>query len=67
MWSSECNQAFNLNKENFMPDNILVHFNPKLPVRLITDASNVGISAIICHLFEHGVERPIAFASRTLS
>lgn len=67
LWSEECNVAFNLVKEHLMSDNILVHFNPLLPIKLITDASNIGISAMLCHVYENGIERPIAYASRTLS
>ena len=38
---------------------VLTHFRSDLPLRLDTDASNYGIGA--------PEERPIAFASRTLS
>lgn len=67
VWSEECNIAFERVKKLLTSDNILVHFNPHLPIKLITDASDLGISAIICHVFENGLERPIAFASRLLS
>lgn len=67
LWSEECNDAFSFVKKQLMSEKILVHFNPSIPLKLITDASNIGISAILCHRYDNGVERPIAFASRTLS
>lgn len=46
---------------------MLTHYNPDLPVRLATDASPVGISGILSHVMTDGSEKPIAFASRSLS
>ena len=45
----------------------MVHFNPDLPVKLVCDASNDGIGAVLLHVFLDGSEKPICFASRTLS
>ena len=45
----------------------MVHYNPELPLRLAGDASAYGIGAVISHLMPDGSERPVAFASRTLS
>ena len=47
--------------------NVLVHYNPARPIRLAADASTYGIGAVISHTMDDGTERPIAFASRTLS
>ena len=38
-----------------------------MPVVLATDASPVGVSAILSHRFGDGTERPIAYFSRVLS
>lgn len=67
VWSQECNIAFEQVKKLLTSDNILVHFDPQLPIKLITDASNIAISSVLCHVYENGIERPIAFASRLLS
>ena len=46
---------------------VLVHYDPKLPLRLAGDASAYGVGAVISHILPNGLEHPIAFASQTLS
>ena len=46
---------------------VLVHYNSERPLRLACDALSYGIRAVISHTFPDGAERPIAFASRSLS
>ncbi|XP_037047663.1 uncharacterized protein LOC119082294 [Bradysia coprophila] len=65
-WTRECDESFELVKTVIASDKILIHYDPKLPVRLQCDASVYGIGAAIFHVLEDGPERPIAFASRTL-
>ena len=50
-----------------MSDDSLVHFDPKQEVKLASDASKEGIGAVLLHVYPNGSERPICFASRTLS
>ena len=45
----------------------MVHFDAKLPLILATDASLVGLGAVLSHRYPDGTDRPITFASRTLS
>ncbi|KAI4887000.1 hypothetical protein NFI96_027939, partial [Prochilodus magdalenae] len=66
-WSRECDKAFKKTKEQLSSKSVLTHYNPSLPVILACDASPYGVGAVISHRLLNGEERPIAFASRTLS
>ena len=46
---------------------VLTHYNQASPVRLATDALAYGVGALLSHVGPEGEERPIAFASRTLT
>ena len=46
---------------------LLVHFNPQLPLMLSCDASAFGIGAVLAHKMSDGSEKPIGYASRTLN
>ena len=45
---------------------MLVHYDDQLPIALATDASPYGVGAVLFYVIECR-ERPIAYASRTLS
>ena len=66
-WIKECEKAFDSAMLALMSAKLLVHYDPELPLRLAGDASEYGIGAIISHVFPDGSEKPIAFASRTLT
>ena len=66
-WSQECSQAFLQAKQALSSASILAHYDPRLPLTLAGDASAYGIGAVISHKFPDGTEKPIAFASRSLS
>ncbi|KAK3749146.1 hypothetical protein QZH41_009832, partial [Actinostola sp. cb2023] len=46
-WSTSCQNAFQSAKNTLSSSQVLVHFNPKLPVILETDASQYGVGAVI--------------------
>ena len=67
-WSKDCANAFKQAKKQLSSTAVLAHYNnPKLPLRLAGDASSYGIGAVISHILPDGSERPISYASRTLS
>ena len=63
----ECEQAFKKAKEELSSSAVLVHYDPNLTITLAGDASAYGIGAVISHTLPDGSERPIAYASRSLS
>ena len=47
-------------------DRVLMHYDPSLPILVACDASPYGYGAVVSHITAEGIERPIAFASRSL-
>ena len=66
-WTKEYQQAFLEPMEQLASSEVLVHYDPQLPLKLDCDASAYGIGAMLSHVFPDGGERPIAYASRTLA
>ena len=54
-------------KQELCTNRFLTYFNPKLPSVVACDASPVGLGAVLAHKLESGEEKPIAYASQTLS
>ena len=48
-------------------DDVLIHFDPFVPLGLATDTSQVGVGATLFHCLPGGSERPIVNASKTLT
>lgn len=65
--TSKCEESFQRVQSEIASDDVLVHYNPDLPLVLATDASSIGLGAIISHSYSDGSERPISFASRSLT
>ena len=66
-WSQECEKAFQELKYKLSSSEVLVHYDEKFPFKLDCDASAYGIGAVLSHLYPDGSERPIAYASRSLT
>jgi hypothetical protein len=66
-WSKECRRAFRQILATLTAqENLLVHYNPESKLVLAVDASPIGVGAVISHEVD-GVDRPIEFASRSLT
>ena len=66
-WTKACSTAFQKAKANLQTAPVLMHYDSTLPIVLATDASSYGLGAVLSHIDKDGIERPVAFASRTLS
>ena len=66
-WSKECEQAFNTLKTYLTSAPALALPDWSRPSVLDTDASDVGIGAVLSQIHQDGTEHVICYASRTLS
>ena len=66
-WTNSCQGAFDEIKRLITSEEVLVHYDPSLPLSLATDASPFGLGAVLSHTLPDGSERPIAYASKSLS
>ena len=65
--AEECDRAFKETKRLITSEEMLTHYDPAQPIRLACDASPYGIGCVLSHTMKDGSERPIAFASRSLT
>ena len=65
-WNGDASEAYKI-KEILISPQVLTPYDPALPLILATDASKHGLGAALSHKFENGLERPIAYASRTMT
>ncbi|XP_064396342.1 uncharacterized protein K02A2.6-like [Halichondria panicea] len=66
-WSTDQEEAFQKSKQLLTSSNLLVRFDPTLPIVLACDASQYGIGAVLAHTMPDGSERPVGYVSRTLN
>ena len=67
VWGEDQQTAFEKCKKALTSDTLLVHYDQKKPVVLDCDASSYGLGAVISHIYPDGTERPIAYASRSMT
>ena len=66
-WSKRQQEAFRAAKDLLRSSRLLVHYDPEKEIVVSGDASPYGVGAVLAHTMEDGSEKPIAYASRTLS
>ena len=66
-WSADCQKAFEQAKNQLASAPVLAHYDVTQKLKLAADASAYGLGAVISHVYNDGSEKPIAYASRTLS
>lgn len=65
-WSKECEEAYKNIKKEITSDKVLIHFNPKLPIFLTTEASDFAVAGVLSHKINN-VLKPVAFVSMAQS
>jgi hypothetical protein len=66
-WGHSQKDAFRRVKKLLLSSRVLTHFNDQLPLIVECDASPYGLGAVLSHRFPDGTEKPVGFASRTLT
>ncbi|XP_075550349.1 uncharacterized protein LOC142583754 [Dermacentor variabilis] len=66
-WTRAEADAFRKAKDLLQSSHVLVHYDVNRPLVLACDASPYGLDAVLSHVGEDGSERPVAYASRTMS
>ena len=67
IWQDDQRRAFDDVKAAMTSAPVLAHYDQQLPLGVAADASSYGLGAVLFHIYSNGTERPIAYASRTLS
>ena len=65
-WTEDCEAAFGKLKELLVTPPVLKVIEPEKPYILQTDASELGLGAVLSQLGDNSGEHPVAFASRKL-
>ncbi|XP_049283943.1 uncharacterized protein K02A2.6-like isoform X1 [Anopheles funestus] len=65
-WDSKCEEVFQETKQMLINHKVLEPYDPSKPIVLAVDASPYGVGAVLSHVINK-IEKPIAFASATLT
>lgn len=66
-WTKACQDAFEEMKQILCSHPILTIFDPKLPIHIYTDASILGIGAVLKQPQKNNEEKPVAYFSKKLN
>lgn len=66
IWTENIQNCFEKSKKLLLNNNLLELYDQNKPIIVTTDASPYGVGAVLAHLV-NGVEKPVLFASSTLS
>lgn len=66
-WCKEQETAFKEVEGLLYSDILLVHSDPDKALTLSWDAAAYGVGAVVSHVMEDGSEKPVSFASHTLT
>jgi len=66
-WNKQQEKAYEAAKDALQDDTLLVHYDSTRQLVVACDASQYGLGAVLSHIMDNGEERPVAYASRTLT
>lgn len=66
-WKEIHDDCFQKIKNALISADVLIQFDPDKEIILTCDSSSYGVSAVLSHRLDNGLERPIGFASRVLN
>lgn len=66
-WTRDCQESFDKIKALLVSSPILAVFDRTLPIHIYTDASGVGVGAVLKQIQDDGLEKPVAYFSRRLT
>ena len=66
-WGPQQEEALRQIKVVLTSSETIAHYDPKLPTILATDASNVGLGAVLLQTQGDGHKRPVTYISRSLT
>lgn len=66
-WTKACQESFDEMKQILCSQPILTIYDPKLPIHIYTDASILGMGAVLKQLQENKEEKPVAYFSKKLN
>ena len=66
-WGTKQKKAFAASKDLLTSTKFLAHFDSNQELTLACDASDYGLGAVLAHKMPDGSEKPIGYASRTLT
>lgn len=66
-WTKACQEAFDEMKQTLCSHPILTIFDPNLPIHIYTDASILGVGAVLKQPQENNEEKPVAYFSKKLN
>ena len=66
-WTQKEEGVYQRLKKQLSSAKVLIHYNPKLPLKLDCNALSVRIGEVLSHIMETGEEKQIAYASRSLT
>lgn len=67
IWSQACQYSFDKLKSSLMSPPVLGHPSPDHPFFVYTDASDIGLGAVLTQRKDDGTEEVLSYASRTLN